>query len=497
MNMFASNVLAETEESMGTTRGLEWMYSRTGNRLHGETEMRLAWKWNDLKPRVYYARGPSQYYASRYIQEIFNELIDALPITNRFFRFFHAGIRLDANDNLFIYDYSSFTSSLEEVKCFIRSLAFHCRGTTISILDTYHGIRIVDLGDVLMEYLEECNNFPVYDINRWPEECVEEDTLRRNSTGMLGVPGNITSCTLLHGIHLAMILESLLKGKCVGDDAIAAKDVDEDQFEKDIKGLGDVSMAKGATWLTDDEYAEEDLTWNYVKRSLTRIDNRIVVGDLLTFPTIGAFFNLNDGIHTHIDVDAFTLAKKQATMLWRLCRSTDELGRELTEEEAEMVDQFVYVMSKETSMIRDRESFRHIPIICPRGYEKGTWKRSMLIDVWNTPVYLPKGDFGDFDRPEIIKEYEVETRSSKALKVARDMGWAEVDSLYEYRIPSLDHDYFDRWLNRELRGHVRVFIRRSCPDFMLDLINGRSKLSEPQHLELYDTIDEDDDFVHV
>lgn len=497
MRMFASNVAEADDDIVGTTQGLEWAYSRTGNRLAGPTEMRLAWKWNDLKPRVYYARGPSQYYASRYVQEIFNELIDSLPITNRFFRFFHAGIRLDPDDNLFIYDYTSFTSSLEEVKTFIRALAIHCSGTSISILDTYHGIKTVDLGELLMEYLDECNNFPEFDINKWPEECVDEDTMRRNSTGMLGVPGNITSCTLLHGIYLAMILESLLKGKCVGDDAIAATRASEGHFEKDIRGLGEVSMAKGAAWLSSDRFAEEDLTWNYVKRSLTRIDDRIVVGDLLNFPTIGAFFNLNDGIHTHIPMDSFALAKRQATMLWRLCRSVDELGRELDEDEEEMIDRFVYVMAKESLPVRNLQSHRHIPLMCPRGFEKGTWKRSMLIDVWNTPVYLPKGDFGDFEPPEILKELEVETRSSKVLKIMRDMGWAEVESLYEYRIPSLDPSYFDRWLNRELRGHVRVFVRRSCPRFMLDLLNNRRTVTCPQRLDLYDDIEEDDDFVHV
>lgn len=48
-----------------------------------------------------------------------------------------------------------------------------------------------------------------------------------------------------------------------------------------------------------------------------------------------------------------------------------------------------------------------------------------------------------------------------------------------------------------LRGHVKVFVMRSCPGFMLDLLNGQSKLSCPQHLELYDTIEDEDDFIHL
>jgi hypothetical protein len=485
---------AETEDAFGTTQGLEWLYSRNGNKLQGETELRLAWKWNDLKPRVYYARGPSQYYASRYIQEIFNQLIDSLPITNRFMRFFHSGIRLDQDDNLYIYDYSSFTSSLEEVKCFLRELAATCSGQMVQVLDTYHGILVVDLGKVIEDFLEECNDFPAFDINRFPEEIVNDDPIRRNSTGMLGVPGNITSSTLVHGIHLAIILESLIKGKCVGDDAIAATPKDEKTFEEDIQGLGGVSMTKGASWLSCDKYLMEDFTWNYVKRPLDRMDDRIVVGDMLTFPTIGAFFNIKDGIHTHIPLDTLTLSMRQATMLWRLCQSIDELGRELDADEEEIVDQFVYTMYRWSRNTLAHGSYKHHPIVVPRGYQRKIWKRSMLIDVWNDSVLIPKGDFGDFVQPEIFREIEIETRSSKLIKVCKDMGWAEVLPLYEHRIPSLDFDFFERWLNRELRQHVKLFLKPSCPEYMVGLLNNQSRMTCTQQVVLYGVDDEDDDY---
>lgn len=43
----------------------ELYYHKTGRYLAGLTEMRWSWKYNVLKPRVYYARGPDVYYSSR------------------------------------------------------------------------------------------------------------------------------------------------------------------------------------------------------------------------------------------------------------------------------------------------------------------------------------------------------------------------------------------------------------------------------------------------
>jgi len=382
-----------------STQGLEWIYSRTGSTICGETEMRSAWKYTDLKPRVYYARGPDQYYASRYIQEIFNILIDSLPITERFLRFYHSGIRLEHDETLFIYDYSSFTSRLDEVKCFIRRLAGFCSGTSVMLIDTYHGVVKKDLGELLSEYVEACNDFPNFDINRWPEESVQDDHIRTHTTGMLGVPGNITSCTLLHGIHLAIILESLIKGKCVGDDAIGGKKIQSVRnLGEQINGIGEASMPKGATWEKDDD-GEKDLTWNYVKRPINRVEGRIAVGELLTFPTIPGFFNLADGIHTHIHLEDDVLGKRQANMLWSLCRSVDRLGRTLTEEEEELINEFVYVFGREAGTTL-HPSYRTHEYVYPRGFEQGLWKKSMLIDLWNKPVMIPRGDSGDYDEPE-------------------------------------------------------------------------------------------------
>jgi hypothetical protein len=57
-----------------TTCEAEEFYAEEGYLPDGPCEMRYAWKYNDLKPRVYYAQGLSAYKASRYVHDIFDSL---------------------------------------------------------------------------------------------------------------------------------------------------------------------------------------------------------------------------------------------------------------------------------------------------------------------------------------------------------------------------------------------------------------------------------------
>jgi len=55
--------------------------------VDGPIEVRKAWRYNDLKPRVYYARGGVTHTVSRYVQPIMNVFIDSLPEVHRHNRF--------------------------------------------------------------------------------------------------------------------------------------------------------------------------------------------------------------------------------------------------------------------------------------------------------------------------------------------------------------------------------------------------------------------------
>jgi hypothetical protein len=272
-----------------STEGLELLYSRTGYTIRGPTEMRTSFGLNDLRPRTYYARGPDVFYPSRYIQAIFNVLVDMIPVTERYQRYLVTQLMMQDHETLLIYDYSSFTSSLHEIKNFTEALARYFSGTDITVVDSYEGVKTVDLGELLMDFNETCNNFPSFTIRPYNGPHQYSDNVDYHNCGMLGVPGNISSCTLLHGIHLAILLCSVLC-RAVGDDAIGVTRTDEvDTLICDyLTNIGKVSIPKTTRWdLVDEEGWEgrgEDTMWHYTKRPIGRYQSRVMQGWQAIFP---------------------------------------------------------------------------------------------------------------------------------------------------------------------------------------------------------------------
>jgi hypothetical protein len=53
---------------------LEEFYAETGLVTKGPCEVRYAWKYNDVKPRIYYAMGADAYFAGRYVDYLFDSM---------------------------------------------------------------------------------------------------------------------------------------------------------------------------------------------------------------------------------------------------------------------------------------------------------------------------------------------------------------------------------------------------------------------------------------
>lgn len=264
---------------------IEKLWIHNGFKVGGAVEMRCSWRYNDLKPRVYYARGGSIHWRSRYIQEVVNILIDQFPEVNRLSRFDDFEERtLDEDTSVFIYDYSSFTSTMEEFNCFVSAVAEFFRGTWISVYDLREGLVEIDLGSYIHEYLEEANivgRFVVRgDIAGWDIDLSE----LRNTCGMLGVPGNIFFATLLHGLHLRFIT-GLRRSRCVGDDAkgkVPAR-YNGDDLAPILSNLGEVHPDK-TNWFTPDG-SRLHQRYQFAKRPYFRDDIIMSTGILPTFPS--------------------------------------------------------------------------------------------------------------------------------------------------------------------------------------------------------------------
>jgi len=451
-----------------STLGLEQLYCHRFCKVEGPTECRWAWKYNDLKPRVYYARGPDQYYASRYIQQVFNILIDSLPNTNRFTRFHHNLLRFSSDDTLFIYDYSSFTSTLHEIRNFTTQLARYFSDTHITIVDTHKGPMTVNLGDMLTEFNEACNLDPVFDTGILNWERVYSEELQRHNCGMLGVPGNISSCTLLHGIHLAVLLGSFAC-KVVGDDALGAGDIPEDvtDFVAQLSNIGDISISKTEWWRPDRELDGDILqTWHYTKRPINRLDTRVNVGWQAVFPSIAVMMDITDPYHSSTPYSGrYGHLKKVAGMLSSFSRqfSLDTL----TESESQFCLRFLRIMAQETGL-EDFKSISGQKLMYPRflgteGFE------AMMFEFRFVAKWLPvRADPLLFDEFEVNRT--VKGRMTKALKLAKDMGFAEATSMRSFRLVGQSElDLQDIVAGRFVTMYEYcVFL--SCPDWLVDLI---------------------------
>jgi len=336
----------DTGDDGGSTREAERLYSRTGWNLMGNVEAGMSWKYAHLKPRLFYRIGLTQFQNAKYIQQIFTVIIDQFPNVHTFLRHNASSLSTEGFHEFiaFIYDYSAFTSSLEDLSRFIDALATFFRGTIITVIDSFAGPVQVDLGDLLDEYNRSANFQQEFDASEIYDVA---ELILRHTTGMLGIPGNISACTLLHGIHLTIVLGSFLANKVVGDDAIGYILMDLIPrntipiLQDRIDNLGSVSLMKGATWKENcDQEDYDDVTWNYVKRPVYRFGNRMMFGEMVTWPDPIFAFGQNDDIHS-CDPNLFRPETRAMSFCKRLCRFYEVLeGYTLNDHELSLIRTF-------------------------------------------------------------------------------------------------------------------------------------------------------------
>jgi hypothetical protein len=282
------------------------LYAETGGYVDGPVEVRTAWKYNQIGPRVYYARGGSVLPVSQYLQPIVNRIIDAFPETHRKNRFSPPQDTLDPEDVEVIYDYSSFTSTLDHVIEFVRWLSIFFRGVTVVLIDVLEGPVERDLGELFAAYNQECNDYADFDAARvFPLLDADSHPVLQHTCGMLGVEGNIFLATLLHGIHLRFI-SGLRRSRCVGDDARLHHRTADGRLSSDervclgwtIRGIGDSNDDKFGIFESDVE--PELQAYRYVKRPIRRDLDIMLEGLLIDIPSLIPLFRLQDRFHTLI-----------------------------------------------------------------------------------------------------------------------------------------------------------------------------------------------------
>jgi hypothetical protein len=228
-----------------TTLDLEVLCYRTGVRVQGISEMRANWKFNDLKPRDYYAAGGDQYWTSRYMKRIAVIMMNCLPETHILRRMdptTQLNLALDPEKFFVYWDMKSFTTNLSELKYFLywvsRFLEQHCPPDIfLRCFDYRDGLFTMTPWDLLDTYNAVCNAWPEFSVHRLIHLTGEigdidpvTTRLLQHNNGMLGVHGNIGLSTLCHGYHISRVTEQNASGVSIGDDALASSRRDPEEL---------------------------------------------------------------------------------------------------------------------------------------------------------------------------------------------------------------------------------------------------------------------------
>jgi len=300
-----------------TSADIERIYMETGIEIGGPCELRQAWKYNDITPRTYFTSGGTAFHASKYIRDPINLLTNSFPEVNFVSRFSMDELAIDDNDTVFIYDYTSFTSLLAELKYFLDGLADFCDGTEIFLVDSNKGIIRHDLGMLLREYNQTCNIKGEYTVNRY--EPGNNTPLNHRVAGFLGVYGNIAISTTLHGLHACQLCGDQSRCRCVGDDVFGVlrlgKDHTKEEIIAGIESLGKIHRSKVKWWPyreIEDEDPENDRAYTHLKRPLDRFGNKIILEPALFSPIWGLIHPIDDILNREVE-DIYTRAKLLAS----------------------------------------------------------------------------------------------------------------------------------------------------------------------------------------
>lgn len=311
-----------------STASLERLYASSGLEVPGPCELRQAWKYNDLTPRTYFAQGGTTFHASKYIRQVANTLVNSFPETNFQTRFSINDVEVTSRHTTFIYDYSSFTSNLTELKYFLEALADFVDDIPIRIVDSRHGVLNQSLGSLIRAYNQDCNVQGEFSLQRYMDE--DLSVLRHNRAGFLGVYGNIAFSTVLHGLHAANVCSDSGGCRCVGDDAYGSTVLDE-SFDKQklitaIQSIGEVQSSKVNWWpfIDIEDETDSDHSWAYTKRPLDRVHNRMHLEQALFLPIFGLVNPIEDGIHDEPE-DVFTRVSILAQQSFSLIRQCKQL----------------------------------------------------------------------------------------------------------------------------------------------------------------------------
>jgi hypothetical protein len=259
-------------------------YIRTGHWATGSCELRQKWYPAQLAPRTYFAQGGDAIRVSSYLRNFFNDFTDTYLPTERRARVDGSRLICPSDGYFFIYDLISFTSNFHEQMSFLTSMASFFKGTTVFCIGP--GLNLIedDLGDMIEGYCMTVNFLPTFEYKKEILDFSLDSVLFfHHVAGFLGVPGNLATCTLAHGISIGISVQSDDRQSCAGDDGNLGlkNDSEEMDAKKTLHLLGSFNDDKASS-------TRDTGRGSYLKRPFKQSFTHGDLTERVDFPLMGA-----------------------------------------------------------------------------------------------------------------------------------------------------------------------------------------------------------------
>lgn len=239
-------------------------YILTGSKVKGASGVGVRFSPSNLTPRVFYPAGGAAYWKTVYTNSMMTALQEKFPNTAKRLRVTPERILGGTEYYAELYDLTSFTSTTNEAYRLLSAMARLAlqRETRVRLFDPHlNKIRIAMLGHLLMETAQANTDQPFES-----EGCQHTS----DESGLLGIPTNIQTCTLAHGLRIGLLF-GFDETNCAGDDGlIRRRRADEDSVSliEALGGLGVLQPEKVSSTL--------DGPGEHLKRSLVQKDDSFV-----------------------------------------------------------------------------------------------------------------------------------------------------------------------------------------------------------------------------
>jgi hypothetical protein len=327
------------------------------------------------------------------------------------------------------------------LKYFMSCFGEWCRGTKVTLVDTFEGMIERDLGELLLEYNESVNYRALMDLTRIYEVPGggERFIMAHQKSGMLGVYGNIVWSTGLHGLFLTFLAGSFSAANVVGDDAgglFKKREWSVLDLLETLKLLGAVNAEKLEVW-EDGRTNGYSTGWQFLKRPVDRIANHLVTGLLFDLPLAVYVTGATSDIHT---ADLGDLRSRIKAFIMQTCRLFDRMHiyeSRISEDEIEFA--LTYLSACYRSFRLPPEGslppFTHsslekslplaIPILSRESISR-PWLDVLIDESGGRLFSLPRGSFYELDLESFISVgQEFDCTTKKLLSLAEDLEYLE------------------------------------------------------------------------